>query len=185
MPERNSDRVALAVVWGLSLLRVVLAAVFWFLSPGWRLAAVFAASASDAADGYLARRFGVATWWGSVADAGTDKLFTLTVMVVLTAEGKLAWWQLGLLLTRDIAVLGLIAVLAANRRWPVLRELGHRLLGKAATAAQFLLLLALIVAPDAAGVTVPLFALAAGVTVLSAVDYLWVLLPRVRAAEAA
>jgi CDP-diacylglycerol--glycerol-3-phosphate 3-phosphatidyltransferase len=172
MSPAMQHRVAWVTVWTLSLSRLGLAGLFPVLGPAGRIVTVFAAAASDALDGYLARRFRVTSWWGAVVDAGTDKLFTLTVLVVVTSEGALSWWQLALLLPRDAVVLALIAVFAFQRRWNAWRQMDHRPLGKAATAAQFALLLVVIAAADATWLIWPLFSIAVVVTALSAIDYL-------------
>lgn len=172
MAAEATSRLARAVVWALSLSRLGLAALFPFLSPWWRIAAVFTAAISDGVDGYLARRFGVASWWGAAVDAGTDKLFTLTVLVVLTLEHNVAWWQLALLLPRDAVMLFLVGWFSFRRHWTACRQIEHRPLGKAATATQFLFLITVIVAPDTDWLTWPLFTLAAIITALAALDYL-------------
>ena len=62
---------------------------------GWRIAAtvLFAiASVTDQLDGYLARRHGLVTDFGKVADPIADKALTGAALVTLSALGELAWW---------------------------------------------------------------------------------------------
>lgn len=167
-----SPRLSLAVPSALSLLRIALAAAFPFLGPPWRIAAVVAAGITDGLDGYAARKLGVVSWWGAMIDAATDKLFTLTVLIVITIEQRLEWWQLALLLTRDAAVLALLAAFVARRDWSTLRHMDHRFLGKAATAAQLTLLVWLIALPQWRTLSALLLGIAIAVTAAAAIDYL-------------
>ena len=55
--------------------------------PGWRMAACFAfgvASFTDLVDGWIARRFGLVTSFGKVADPIADKALTGTALVLLS-----------------------------------------------------------------------------------------------------
>lgn len=73
----------------------------------WRLAAcaVFVvASVTDRVDGDLARRRGLVTDFGKLADPIADKALTGTALVGLSALGLLAWWVTVLILVREIGV---------------------------------------------------------------------------------
>src|SRR5690606_23429293 len=78
--------------------------------PGWRAAAclVFAAaSLTDFVDGWVARRYGLVTAFGKVADPIADKALTGSALVLLSAYGALPWWVTGLILAREVGVTAL------------------------------------------------------------------------------
>jgi CDP-diacylglycerol---glycerol-3-phosphate 3-phosphatidyltransferase len=96
---------------GLTVLRLGLVPVFIvFLvagSPGSRIAAfaVFAiASVTDLLDGELARRSGLITDFGKVADPIADKALTGSALITLSALGELAWWVTVVIMAREIGV---------------------------------------------------------------------------------
>ncbi len=130
-----------AVADALTALRFPLAALFPLVrSPGWQLAIVAAAAASDVADGLLARRFG-ASRAGTVLDPIADKAFMAVAFITVAHRGLLAWYELVGVLLRDIlAVLGFVATWLLRR--PV--ALPARAGGKAVTIAQLLTLVAAI-----------------------------------------
>src|SRR5512135_451831 len=67
--------------------------------------AVFVVSAiSDFADGYLARRWGVRTRFGAVADPLADKLTMLTVTLVLAAQALVPLWLAAAIVMRDLVI---------------------------------------------------------------------------------
>lgn len=98
----------------LTLLRLLLVPVFgWALvqedgrDTGWRVTAfvVFAvASITDRLDGDLARRRGLVTEVGKLADPIADKALTGTALVGLSALGLLPWWVTVVILAREIGV---------------------------------------------------------------------------------
>ena len=95
----------------LRLLLVPLFAVLLFHDGGdatsWRIAAfvIFvAASATDHIDGDLARRRGLITDFGKIADPIADKALTGTALVGLSALGELPWWVTTVVLVREIGV---------------------------------------------------------------------------------
>ncbi|MBI4522035.1 MAG: CDP-alcohol phosphatidyltransferase family protein [Gemmatimonadetes bacterium] len=101
-------------------------------------------AASDFVDGYLARRYGVATQLGSALDAGADWLTQLSSLgfFALThgpAFPSVPVWLPALLLARNVVVAG--GWMVARRRDPNVR-MQHRMHGKVATAVGFALLLA-------------------------------------------
>jgi CDP-diacylglycerol---glycerol-3-phosphate 3-phosphatidyltransferase len=98
----------------LTLLRIVLIPVFWYLlmfddghNRGTRAAAavifVFA-SFTDWLDGYLARKQGLVTTFGKIADPVADKALTGAALIGLSMLGALWWWVTILILVREIGV---------------------------------------------------------------------------------
>ncbi|RSM83987.1 CDP-diacylglycerol--glycerol-3-phosphate 3-phosphatidyltransferase [Kibdelosporangium aridum] len=76
-------------------------------SFGWRLAAtiIFAvASLTDQLDGWLARRHGLVTDFGKVADPIADKALTGAALFGLSILGELPWWVTIVIAAREIGV---------------------------------------------------------------------------------
>ena len=101
----------------LTVIRIILVPVFLafvvvseMVHPGWRVAACLAfcvASATDFADGWIARRYSMITPFGKVADPIADKALTGTALVLLSAYGELAWWVTIVILVREWGVTAL------------------------------------------------------------------------------
>ena len=135
---------------------------------GWRIAAcgIFGlASATDFLDGELARRRGLITDFGKIADPIADKALTGSALVVLSATGELPWWVTGVILFRELAVTGLRfwvishGVIAASRG------------GKAKTLLQVIAIALYILPGPFAVVRELVMAAALVVTVVTGVDY--------------
>ncbi len=98
----------------LTVLRLFLVPVFALLlfahgghQTSWRIAAgvVFAiASLTDRLDGEIARRRGLVTEFGKLADPIADKALIGTALVGLSALGELPWWITVIVLTREVGV---------------------------------------------------------------------------------
>ncbi len=69
------------------------------------------AGLSDAADGFLARQFGMTTRFGRYLDPAADKLLMLAAYLTLAVLGLSPWWLTVLVIARDIAIV--LAVMAA------------------------------------------------------------------------
>jgi CDP-diacylglycerol--glycerol-3-phosphate 3-phosphatidyltransferase len=101
----------------LTAVRIVLVPVFVTMvvisdlsSAGWRITSCLTfcvASATDFADGWIARRFHLVTSFGKVADPIADKALTGTALVLLSAYDRLAWWVTVLILVREWGVTAL------------------------------------------------------------------------------
>lgn len=104
----------LNVANALTMLRLLLVPVFLVClmyddghHVGWRLLAglVFAvASLTDRFDGYLARRLGLVTPFGMVADPIADKALTGAALVGLSLLGDLPWWATVVIGVRELGV---------------------------------------------------------------------------------
>lgn len=121
--------------------RLPLAAAFPLTDHhGWHVAIIAAAAASDFIDGRLARRLGPSST-GVVLDPVADKLFMLAAFLTVARHGLLNWWEIVLVLARDIvAGLGALGVWLLGR--PV--SLPARAGGKAVTVCQLLTLVAYV-----------------------------------------
>jgi CDP-diacylglycerol--glycerol-3-phosphate 3-phosphatidyltransferase len=76
-------------------------------SFGWRLAATIlfaAASITDQLDGWLARRHGLVTDFGKIADPIADKALTGAALFGLSILGELPWWVTIVIAVREIGV---------------------------------------------------------------------------------
>ncbi|MGM1058051.1 CDP-diacylglycerol--glycerol-3-phosphate 3-phosphatidyltransferase [Saccharothrix sp. Mg75] len=98
----------------LTMSRLVLVPVFLYLlfadgggEPVWRLwaFAVFAvASVTDHVDGNLARKLGLITDFGKIADPIADKALTGAALVGLSLLGELPWWVTVVIAVRELGV---------------------------------------------------------------------------------
>ena len=96
------------------MLRLLLVPVFAVVlfqdrrpQDGWRIAAwgVFAvASLTDRFDGELARRRGLVTEFGKLADPIADKALIGTALVGLSVLHELSWWITVIILVREVGV---------------------------------------------------------------------------------
>jgi phosphatidylglycerophosphate synthase len=92
------------------------------------------------------------------------------VIVVLALGGMIAWWQIALVLSRDLVV-GLAALyFAGRRRWDAFRQMPSRPAGKVATACVFAWFVTLT-APGASALQLPVFVLTAAACLVAAGDY--------------
>jgi cardiolipin synthase len=165
----------------LSALRLLAAPLAAFLIvAGDDLAAllVFAlAGASDAADGFIARRWGHTSRFGAWLDPAADKLLMLACLVALYRVGAAPLWLTALVVGRDLS-LGAGAVLAKGLSLPL--HIAPIRLGKASTLMQIvyvgLLLLLLAVERDAPGLMMAAAIVTAGVTILSWLAYVQIFL---------
>jgi cardiolipin synthase len=152
----------------LSLSRLVFAAGFVAADgAAVRAGLIGIAGLTDLLDGWLARRWNVATRLGAVVDPLGDHVFALAATLTLVASGAVTIPAALVLLSRDIATaVGFLIALAIPRlrheefkaRWP----------GKLVTAFQFATLLSVILAP---ALTLPLLVVVAVTSVSSIVDY--------------
>ncbi|HZY77246.1 MAG TPA: CDP-diacylglycerol--glycerol-3-phosphate 3-phosphatidyltransferase [Jatrophihabitantaceae bacterium] len=102
---------------GLTVFRLVLVPVFLialFAGTGketsWRLvaAAIFTvACVTDRFDGDIARRRGLITEFGKLADPIADKALVGASLIGLSALGELPWWVTIVILVREVGVTGL------------------------------------------------------------------------------
>jgi CDP-diacylglycerol--glycerol-3-phosphate 3-phosphatidyltransferase len=98
----------------LTVVRILLVPVFVLcLVHGgtvWRLAALAAfggASFTDFLDGQLARKRGLVTDFGKIADPIADKALTGAALITLSVLGELPGWVTGLILARELGITAL------------------------------------------------------------------------------
>jgi phosphatidylglycerophosphate synthase len=144
-------------------------AVFFPFAPvEWRLGLVLAGGASDAIDGFVARRLHATTWLGALLDGIADKVFTLAVIVTLTLDGPLTLPQLGGLLARDLVIAAIALYVGFVGRWSLFRRVAARTSGKMTTLVLFAAVAALLWRPS---IGEPLVWVAIVASMGAAVDY--------------
>ena len=85
--------------------------VVWAISSGqmWIAFVLFlAAGVSDAVDGFLAKRFGMASELGSYLDPLADKVLIVSIYVALGINGVIPGWLVILVVSRDIMIVGAV-----------------------------------------------------------------------------
>jgi len=97
----------------LTVARLFMVPVFGYLalaieqtdSVQWMSAAVFLIAAlTDLIDGVWARRYGLVTNFGKIADPIADKALIGTALVALSIQGEIAWWVTGIIIFREVAI---------------------------------------------------------------------------------
>ncbi|PZW03545.1 CDP-diacylglycerol--glycerol-3-phosphate 3-phosphatidyltransferase [Micromonospora phaseoli] len=127
---------------GLTALRLLLVPVFaasvvvsGMTHGGWQVIAcvIFAvASVTDLVDGWIARRFGLVTAVGKVADPIADKALTGAALLLLSWYDRLPWWVTVVILARELGI-------TALRFWVIRRGvIAASRGGKVKTALQIL-----------------------------------------------
>jgi cardiolipin synthase len=152
------------------------AAIDMIVTENWPAAfGVFVlAGASDALDGWLAKRFDLRTELGALLDPLADKALIVSIYATLALVGVLPSWLALLVVSRDVLIIGAVAV-----SWLLQRriDLSPLPVSKATTAAQ-LALAALVLAAKAFALpldpaVLALSAVVSALTVVSAAVYLW------------
>lgn len=124
----------LTVPNALSAIRLLLIPVFVYLllfahSNGWATAILMFSGASDWADGKIARLLNQSSRLGVLLDPAVDRLYMVTVPVVMALAGIVPWWFVIILLARD----GLLAATLPLLWSRGLSALPVTYIGKAAT----------------------------------------------------
>lgn len=125
----------------LSSLRAPLALFFLQESVALRTTALLLAMITDMLDGYLARLYKATSKFGAILDPVMDKFFVFFVSGVFLASGEMLWWQMVMLVFRDICLftLGIYMWWRGRARW----ECRSVMWGKICTFVQFGVLMAL------------------------------------------
>jgi len=92
----------------ISILRIVLvvpiAYYLWYQNYSIALLLFLIGGLSDGLDGFLARRYHWETELGVILDPMGDKLMMLTAYLLLGWHNLLAWWLVGLVISRDLII---------------------------------------------------------------------------------
>lgn len=140
---------------------------------GLRIAALvtfIVAALTDFADGYLARRWRIATTLGAFLDTVADKILVAGALVALVEIGTVTSWVAVIIIGREIAIMGLRSVAALDAS-----TVPPSIWGKWKATIQFVAIAVAILAPDIAigpwRLDQWLMGVAVVVTILSAGDY--------------
>lgn len=131
------------------------------------------AGASDALDGYLAKRLNVQSRLGAILDPVADKLLLVSAYVMLTLLGYIPFWLVLVVVFRDLLIVGGY-MLYTSHAGPV--KMRPSILSKLNTLMQ-ITLVAVILTQQAAGLTWPLAEtlvyVVLATTVVSGAHYTW------------
>ena len=135
------------------------------------------AGASDAVDGWLARRFDWVSWFGAALDPLADKILVGVLFITMTVEGVLPLWVAGIAIGRDLLILAGATIYRLLFKHI---EFAPTLLSKANTAMQIVVLLVLLLSlcgferlsPIASAIADPYgFWLVSALAIVSGADY--------------
>ena len=131
--EITTDRV-FTVPNLLSMARLLGVPLFLWLilvpqADGWAVLLLLVAGATDWLDGYLARKWNQISRLGQLLDPIADRLYILATLIGLLLRDIIPWWLVALLVSRDIVMAAVLAVL--KRRG--ITGLPVHFIGKAAT----------------------------------------------------
>jgi CDP-diacylglycerol--glycerol-3-phosphate 3-phosphatidyltransferase len=115
----------------LALIPVFVYALLFAHANGWAVAILMFSGASDWADGKIARTLNQSSKLGVLLDPAVDRLYMVTVPVVMAIDGIVPWWFVIVLLVRD----GLLAATLPVLRSRGLSALPVTYVGKGATFA--------------------------------------------------
>lgn len=97
----------------LTVARLIMVPLFGYLvlaieqteTAQWASAAVFLIAAlTDLVDGAWARRYGLVTNFGKIADPIADKALIGTALVALSIQSEISWWVTGIIIFREVAI---------------------------------------------------------------------------------
>jgi cardiolipin synthase len=165
----------------ITLARILLVPVIiWAITSGeMRIAFLLflAAGVSDAVDGFLAKRFGMATELGAYLDPLADKAMIVSIYVALGVAEAIPRWLVILVVSRDVMIVGAVILSWLVDKPVALKPL---LVSKLNTVAQIALALVVLgtlgLGFQAETVTVGLTGLVAALTLISVGFYVagWV-----------
>ena len=123
-------------------------------------------AATDALDGYLARRHAMTTETGKWLDPLSDKLLVIAPMLVLSWQAIFPWWATAVIILREAAVSGL-RIYVGNRRM----SMPASQMGKLKTIAQ-IVAIALFIFPGVnSGLQLGVLLIAIAFTLYSGAEY--------------
>ena len=141
----------------LTLLRILLVPVFvsqlYYQYFDWALATFFCAGASDAVDGFIARRFNQSSELGKALDPIADKLMMTTAFIVLTMPQlvphsknlPVPFWLTAAVITRDVLIMVVAGAIFFTTGF---RGFRPSIWGKLSTAIQVGAILLILVAAN-------------------------------------
>lgn len=165
----------------LTILRILLVPVFMaflLINQVWaQIAALIifaAASATDAIDGYIARRCNQITTFGKFMDPLADKMLTTAAFLVLLEHGRVSSIAVMIVLAREFMVSGVRMLAVADGK-----VIAASMLGKIKTVSQIIAIMAAILLMNTVFSPAPaqlitdiLVWISTGITVISGIDYI-------------
>lgn len=111
--DPSNDVPAFNIPNALTVARLLMVPAFGYLVLGveqsqsvqWASATVFLLAAlTDLVDGAWARKYGLVTNFGKIADPIADKALIGTALIALSLIGEISWWVTGAILLREIGI---------------------------------------------------------------------------------
>jgi CDP-diacylglycerol--glycerol-3-phosphate 3-phosphatidyltransferase len=160
----------------LTVARLLMVPVFGYLvlaveqtdSIQWASATVFLIAAlTDLVDGVWARRYGLVTNFGKIADPIADKALIGTALIALSIQGEIAWWVTGIIIFREVAITLLRFWVIKQGVIPASRG------GKVKTVSQIIAIVAFLIPLDGwvDGVAQVSLGVALALTITTGIDY--------------
>jgi CDP-diacylglycerol--glycerol-3-phosphate 3-phosphatidyltransferase len=146
--DPNNEVPVLNIPNVLTVARLFMVPVFGYLALAieqteavqWMSATVFLIAAlTDLVDGVWARRYGLVTNFGKIADPIADKALIGTALVALSIQGEIAWWVTGVIIFREVAITVLRFWVIKNGVIPASRG------GKVKTVSQIVAIVAYLI----------------------------------------
>lgn len=164
----------------ITLSRVFMVPVFVFLLlypkfgsiNKWIVLAIFCiASATDALDGYIARKYKMVTNFGKFVDPLADKLLVCSALICLTHLNQLPCWFVVIVIAREFVVSGIRLIAMDNKI-----VIAASYWGKAKTIFQMCLIIVVLASLEGKNfkiIELSLLWLTFSLTIISMLDYLW------------
>ena len=144
---------------------------FWKLEYDYRSVSILVlfiiGSFSDFLDGHIARKHNLVTTFGKFMDPIADKLLVNSLFIILTGLGQIHWLVTVIMVGRDIIV-DVIRLIMVERGTVIAASK----LGKLKTITQMVALILVLALPGIKYIAYFTY-LAAGVSLISGVDYFW------------
>jgi cardiolipin synthase len=163
----------------LSLIRLLVVPLFISLliyqDNGMALLVFLGASLTDAADGYIARRFNQRSYLGSILDPLADKAILVGAFVTLSFKGMIPPWLTVVVASRDVIIVGGVVIKAVF--FDGRPEIKPSMLGKLTTFFQFTTVLVVMMVQwlklNIAGILLGLYGVTFTLTILSGAHYIY------------
>lgn len=167
-----ADRV-LTIPNVISAMRLAIAIGLPFAEAAWRLPLLLLGAVSDWVDGFLAHFTNARSMVGQILDPIADKALALSALLTMLLAGEIFWWQVGLVLWRELAVVVICLEILRRRDWGALGLMRPMMIGKVTTVFLFTWLVAEMIAwPWVAALRTPAFIAASICSFATALMYL-------------
>ena len=146
--------------------------IFMYRPQNWAryiaLIIFIAASLTDTADGYIARKYNLITDFGKFMDPLADKLLVCTALIMFAGSGEIPAFVVVIIIAREFIISGFRLIAADNGI-----VIAASYWGKAKTISQMVMIIVLLLnVPSWRPFEIVLIAIATVLTVISLLDYL-------------